>query len=216
MGQISYSWLWVSALTLLPTHLHINCYRSSTSQSYKSKAQEFQVHYSFQMSSTSPRQFSSRYSIFSTPPSLPNIFAILFVYAPLIYLFATLSLILLFNIQSSSLPPGPWYTYFTNIVLRYHEWNGNRRLYIHKLHGKYGDAVRIGVREFSFCGREGVKGVYGCETEGGRGEKRLELDKTGFYGLFRQLGVRTVFSTEARVEVSCHFPSSFVFLFCFV
>ncbi|TGO31078.1 hypothetical protein BPAE_0002g01740 [Botrytis paeoniae] len=37
-----------------------------------------------------------------------------------------------------------------------------------------------------------MKGVYG--NEGG------ELDKTGFYGLFKQLGVRTTFSTEKRLE----------------
>ncbi|RAL60215.1 hypothetical protein DID88_000835 [Monilinia fructigena] len=46
----------------------------------------------------------------------------------------------------------------------------------------------------------GMLGVYGAGTEGERGERGQELDKTGFYGLFRQLGVRTTFSTEARVE----------------
>ena len=134
-------------------------------------------------------------SLLFIPSDLTSLFVLLIIYTPLVYLtiilFPTLSIF--FNFQSSNLPPGPWYTHFTNLVLKYHEWNGNRRIYIHDLHRKYGDSVRIGVKEFAFCGIEGVKGVYG--NEGG------ELDKTGFYGLFRQLGVRTTFSTERRSEV---------------
>ncbi|TEY51929.1 hypothetical protein BOTCAL_0263g00040 [Botryotinia calthae] len=125
------------------------------------------------------------FSFLFIPPNLTSLFVLLLIYSPLIYL-------TIINFQNSNLPPGPWYTHFTNLVLKYHEWNGNRRIYIHNLHRKYGDSVRIGVKEFAFCGSEGVKGVYG--NEGG------ELDKTGFYGLFRQLGVRTTFSTERRSE----------------
>ncbi|KAF5879661.1 putative benzoate 4-monooxygenase cytochrome p450 protein [Botrytis fragariae] len=136
-------------------------------------------------------------TIFPSLPSylnLPSIQALVIIYTPLIYLTIILlpTLPILLNIQNSNLPPGPWYTHFTNLVLKYHEWNGNRRIYIHNLHKKHGDSVRIGVNEFAFCGSEGVKGVYG--NEGG------ELDKTRFYGLFRQLGVRTTFSTETRLE----------------
>ncbi|TGO15182.1 hypothetical protein BTUL_0043g00370 [Botrytis tulipae] len=134
---------------------------------------------------------SPTFSLLFIPLNLTSLFVLLLIYTPLIYL-AIILLPILLNTQNSNLPPGPWYTHLTNLVLKYHEWNGNRRTYIHNLHKKYGDSVRIGVKEFAFCGSEGVKGVYG--NEGG------ELDKTGFYGLFRQLGVRTTFSTEKRLE----------------
>lgn len=141
-----------------------------------------------------PKLLASSFSIFSSPPALPNLPTLLFIYTPLICLLIILLRwirVLLFH--EGVLPPGPWYTRITNLPLKYHEWNGNRRIYIHDLHKKYGDSVRIGVREFAFCGKEGVKGIYG----GSKGE----LDKTSFYGLFRQLGVRTTFSTEERMEV---------------
>ncbi|EDN90750.1 hypothetical protein SS1G_00150 [Sclerotinia sclerotiorum 1980 UF-70] len=96
-------------------------------------------------------------------------------------------------------PPGPWYTHFTNLILRCHEWNGNRRIYIESLHKKFGESIRIGVREFAFCGLEGMRGVYGgIGGMGGVVGGERELDKTGFYALFRQMGVRTTFSTEGR------------------
>ncbi|KAF7941449.1 hypothetical protein EAE99_001086 [Botrytis elliptica] len=134
---------------------------------------------------------SPTFSLLFVPLNLTSLFVLLPIYAPLIYL-VTILLPIFLNIQNSNLPPGPWYTHFTDLVPKYHEWNGNRRTYIHNLHKRYGGSVRIGVKEFAFCGSEGVKGVYG--NEGG------ELDKTGFYGLFRQLGVRTTFSTEKRLE----------------
>lgn len=155
-----------------------------------------------QSEAQSPRVTIMSSNIFPNLPSsanLPSIQALIIIYTPLIYLTILLlpTLPILFNIQNSNLPPGTWYTRFTNLVLKYHEWNGNRRTYIHNLHKRYGDSVRIGVKEFAFCGSEGVKGVYG--NEGG------ELDKTGFYGLFRQLGFRTTFSTEKRLEVRFFF-----------
>ncbi|TGO50587.1 hypothetical protein BCON_0180g00130 [Botryotinia convoluta] len=134
---------------------------------------------------------SPTFSLLFIPLNLTSLFVLLLIYTSLIYL-TIIPLPILLNIQTSNLPPGPWYTHFTNLVLKCHEWNGNRRIYIHNLHKRYGDRLRIGVKEFTFCGSEGVKGVYG--NEGG------ELDKTGFYGLFRQLGVRTTFSTERRLE----------------
>ncbi|KAF7957525.1 hypothetical protein EAE96_003102 [Botrytis aclada] len=138
--------------------------------------------------------YSQTLSLPFTTSNLTSLLVLFLIYTPLVYLtiFILPTLPILLKIQTTNLPPGPWYTHFTDLVLKYHEWNGNRRIYIHNLHKKYGDSVRIGVQEFAFCGSEGVKGVYG--NGGG------ELDKTGFYGLFRQLGVRTTFSTERRLE----------------
>lgn len=45
------------------------------------------------------------------------------------------------------------------------------------LHEKLGPVVRVGPRELSICGTEGVKAVY-----------RGGFDKTGFYGVFMNFG----------------------------
>ncbi|CAD6439573.1 cf54a409-6e35-4fd6-a58e-17eb474f5c9e [Sclerotinia trifoliorum] len=150
------------------------------------------------MITTSFTNLLSQFSSFPTSPTLPPLSTILFIYTPLIYLtlsFIQLLLLNIQNLQNPHLPPGPWYTRFTNLILRYHEWNGNRRIYIEELHKRFGESIRIGVREFAFCGMEGVRGVYG-----GAGGAERGLDKTGFYALFRQMGVRTTFSTERRLE----------------
>ncbi|PLB47344.1 cytochrome P450 monooxygenase [Aspergillus steynii IBT 23096] len=83
--------------------------------------------------------------------------------------------------------PGPWYTKLTSLVLKYHEFTRNRRLWIHNLHKAYGTVVRLAPNEVSFSNLDGVKEIY---QSGGSG-----YDKTEFYGLFRQYNHRTMFST---------------------
>ncbi|KAL4923062.1 cytochrome P450 [Aspergillus undulatus] len=83
--------------------------------------------------------------------------------------------------------PGPWYTTFTSLVLRYHEFTSNRRLYIHNLHRKYGAVVRIAHNEVSFASFDAIREIY---ASGGSG-----YDKTELYDLFRQFGIKTMFST---------------------
>lgn len=78
--------------------------------------------------------------------------------------------------------PGPWYSHFSSLVLKFHELNGNRRLYLHALHQKYGPVVRIGPNELAFNSLESQKEIY---CSGGSG-----YDKTEFYDLFRQYGER--------------------------
>ncbi|KAJ9608505.1 hypothetical protein H2200_007493 [Cladophialophora chaetospira] len=43
--------------------------------------------------------------------------------------------------------PGPWYSRYTNVVLKYHIFNGRRIHYVHELHHKYGSVVRISPDE---------------------------------------------------------------------
>ncbi|KAL4986287.1 cytochrome P450 [Aspergillus falconensis] len=83
--------------------------------------------------------------------------------------------------------PGPWYTAFTSWALKYHEFTSNRRLYIHDLHRKYGTTVRIAPNEISFASLEATREIY---ASGGSG-----YDKTELYDLFRQFGIKTMFST---------------------
>ncbi|OKL55861.1 hypothetical protein UA08_08881 [Talaromyces atroroseus] len=88
--------------------------------------------------------------------------------------------------------PGPWYTTVTSLVLKYHEFTKNRRLWIHALHQKYGPVVRIAPNEVSFSNTEGMKEIY---QSGGSG-----YDKTEFYDLFTQYGHRTLFTTPNKVD----------------
>ena len=62
------------------------------------------------------------------------------------------------------------------------EFAGNRRIYVHKLHKKYGPVIRLGPNEVSFTSLEAMKEIY---TSGGSG-----YDKTEFYTLFMQFSTR--------------------------
>lgn len=78
--------------------------------------------------------------------------------------------------------PGPWYTHLTSLVLKYHEFMRNRRMWIHGLHQTYGPVIRLAPNEVSFANLEGMKEIY---QSGGSG-----YDKTEFYDLFKQYNHR--------------------------
>lgn len=90
----------------------------------------------------------------------------------------------LINLRRSPITklPGPWYTTFTSLVLKYQEFTSNRRLYIHELHRKYGATVRIAPNEVSFASLQAMREIY---ASGGSG-----YDKTELYDLFRQFGIK--------------------------
>ncbi|KAK6387681.1 hypothetical protein LTS17_000950 [Exophiala oligosperma] len=90
--------------------------------------------------------------------------------------------------------PGPWYTNFTSLVLKYKEFTHGRRLYIHDLHQRYGPVVRLSPDEVSFATVDAIKEIY---MSGGSG-----YDKTPFYSLFTQFNTRTLFSTLIRGDHS--------------
>ena len=78
--------------------------------------------------------------------------------------------------------PGPRYTIFTSLPLKYHEFTASRRTWIHELHKKYGPVVRLGPNEVSFASLEAKQEIY---SSGGAG-----YDRTEFYDLFQQFGTR--------------------------
>ncbi|TVY44849.1 putative sterigmatocystin biosynthesis P450 monooxygenase [Lachnellula subtilissima] len=88
--------------------------------------------------------------------------------------------------------PGPWYTNITSLVLKYHEFSGSRRAWIHGLHQCYGPVIRLAPNECSFANSEGMKEIY---QSGGSG-----YDKTEFYDLFKQFDHRTMFSTLKKQD----------------
>jgi hypothetical protein len=78
--------------------------------------------------------------------------------------------------------PGPFHTRFTAAWLKYKEFNGDRRAYIHNLHQEFGPVVRLGPNEVSFASAEAIKEIY---TSGSSG-----YEKTEFYNLFKQFNTR--------------------------
>jgi hypothetical protein len=78
--------------------------------------------------------------------------------------------------------PGPFISNFTSLVLKWHELNANRTVYIHELHKRYGPVVRVAPNEVSFTSIAALKEIYGS---GGSG-----YDKTEFYDLFQVYGKR--------------------------
>ncbi|KAI0365355.1 cytochrome P450 [Pilatotrama ljubarskyi] len=86
--------------------------------------------------------------------------------------------------------PGPKICALTRLPLMYHEFTGNRRLWIHSLHQRYGPVVRVAPNEVSFAIREAVKEIY---TSGGSG-----YDKSSFYSLFENYNTPNMFSTLER------------------
>ncbi|KAK3340759.1 cytochrome P450 [Neurospora tetraspora] len=110
--------------------------------------------------------------------TLPILLLLIYTLHALIYMPLTSPL--------SSLP-GPFYTKFTSLVLKYHELRATRTRYIHALHLRYGPVVRVSPNEVSFASREGVKEIY---CSGGSG-----FDKSRWYDLFKVYGRRTMFTT---------------------
>ncbi|KAE8156388.1 cytochrome P450 [Aspergillus tamarii] len=86
--------------------------------------------------------------------------------------------------------PGPWYTNFTSFSLKYHEFTATRRLFVHHLHKKYGPVVRLAPNEVSFVTLEAIREIY---ASGGSG-----YDKTEYYDLFRQYGIKYAMSNIVR------------------
>jgi hypothetical protein len=78
--------------------------------------------------------------------------------------------------------PGPWYTRFTSLWIKYQEFTANRRESIHALHKIYGPVVRLGLNEVSFTSLDAIKEIY---ASGGSG-----YDKTEYYDLFRQFKIK--------------------------
>ena len=56
--------------------------------------------------------------------------------------------------------PGPWYSKFTNLVLKYYVLNGKRLHYIHRLHQRYGSVVRIAPYEADFADLESFREIH--------------------------------------------------------
>lgn len=89
--------------------------------------------------------------------------------------------------------PGPWYTKLSGLFVVYHDFNGTKRLWIHGLHLKYGEVVRLAPDEVSFASPRAIKEIY--IASGG-------YVKTELYSLFTQDNHRNLFTALDKKEVS--------------
>lgn len=74
--------------------------------------------------------------------------------------------------------PGPWYTGYTSLWIKYQEFSSNRREAVHSLHRRYGPVVRLSPSEVSFTSLDAIREIY---ASGGSG-----YDKSELYSLFGQ------------------------------
>ncbi|KAI8964797.1 putative cytochrome P450 [Daldinia sp. FL1419] len=87
--------------------------------------------------------------------------------------------------------PGPWYTLWTEIVLKHKVITGQRPQWVHSLHDKYGTVVRISPQEVSIQDPNAVQEIYRIKNE---------FLKSKFYSDFLP-GYQNIFST---VDVNFH------------
>lgn len=90
--------------------------------------------------------------------------------------------------------PGPRLGLLSPWQLRYHELRGRRTEYIHQLHLKYGDVVRLSPNEVAFSSLEAMKEIYLSKGSG--------YDKTTFYNLFTQFGLRLACQSRPPLAAS--------------
>lgn len=80
---------------------------------------------------------------------------------PALFLWRVLNNVFLSPLRSI---PGPLFAKLTGEWLIFVDFAGNRTSTIHKLHQKYGTAVRVGPNEVSFSDIGSVKEIYGQHT----------------------------------------------------
>ncbi|KAI1656562.1 putative cytochrome P450 [Daldinia decipiens] len=93
----------------------------------------------------------------------------------------------IYTILSSPLAriPGPWYTLWTETILKYKVVTGQRPQWVHSLHEKYGTVVRISPKEVSIQDQNAVQQIY---------QVKGEFLKSPFYEIFLP-GIKSIFNT---------------------
>lgn len=61
--------------------------------------------------------------------------------------------------------PGPWLGRYTNLVLKWHVLGGQRTKYVHSLHQKYGDMVRIAPTEVAVADISAFRDIHRVGTK---------------------------------------------------
>ena len=88
--------------------------------------------------------------------------------------------------------PGPSITAVTQICLMYHEFRGDRTIWVDSLHTRYGPIVRLSPTEASFNSQEALRDIYGAGSAYGKSE---------FYDMFIYYGERNTFTSLSKPAV---------------
>jgi hypothetical protein len=84
------------------------------------------------------------------------------------------------KLSSMSKIPGPWYLKLTTLFVKYHEFSGDKALWIHNLHVQYGPVVQIARDQVSFASYTSSKQIYSTGNK--------DFWKTDLYDCFQQDG----------------------------
>ncbi|KAL5348838.1 hypothetical protein ACLOAV_006261 [Pseudogymnoascus australis] len=114
----------------------------------------------------------------------------------IVYLAVAITTIVLYTVFSNPLAqlPGPWYTKWTSIVLKYNIIKGNRALYVHDLHNKYGPLVRVSPTEVHVSDIAAIKQIHNVKST---------FKKSSWYKSFTPPTVLNVFNTS-DIELHRH------------
>ncbi|PLB40662.1 cytochrome P450 [Aspergillus candidus] len=94
--------------------------------------------------------------------------------------------------------PGPWFTKWTDIVLKSHWLRGNRMKYVHDLHRQYGPVVRVGPGEVDVADLAAVKEVHRIGTSFLKSSWYRDLTRHDIENLFNTSDVK-FHSTRRRL-----------------
>ncbi|OBT39076.1 hypothetical protein VE00_09912 [Pseudogymnoascus sp. WSF 3629] len=113
-----------------------------------------------------------------------------------VYVAVLIITIILYAVFSNPLArlPGPWYTKWTSIVLKYNIIKGNRALYVHDLHNKYGALVRVSPTEVHVSDVAATKQIHNVKSS---------FKKSSWYKSFTPPTVLNMFNTS-DIELHRH------------
>ncbi|CAO2651104.1 Nn.00g094010.m01.CDS01 [Neocucurbitaria sp. VM-36] len=80
--------------------------------------------------------------------------------------------------------PGPWYSKYTNVVLRYHTLSGRRIFYTDELHHRYGGVVRLSPAEIAIADIAAVSQIHKINSGFLKSDFYKKLTPTREPGLF--------------------------------
>ncbi|KIM92531.1 hypothetical protein OIDMADRAFT_107109 [Oidiodendron maius Zn] len=89
--------------------------------------------------------------------------------------------------KPSSKVPGPWYSKWTSLILKYHWLSGTRSFYVQALHQEYGPVVRIAPDYVDFCDIDATKTIYSAKET---------FRKSAWYSDFVPVEEQNIFSTR--------------------
>lgn len=79
--------------------------------------------------------------------------------------------------------PGPWYSLWTDVVLKYHVLKGHKAIYVHQLHVQYGPVVRISPTQADISDLSAAQRIHQMGNEFVKSDwyKTMSVDKDNVF-----------------------------------